>query len=120
MSLTDGNHWTRRRWNRRGILRGAAAAAGVATLALTGCNTATSTPSPTAASAASAATAVPAATAAPAVAAPKYGGTIKVMSTGGERSLDPHMSSGAAGGIGAALCYSQLLTYKWGTPDIKP
>src|SRR5262249_51201223 len=32
---------------------------------------------------------------------------------------DPHMRDGSMSGLGNDVCYSQLLTYKWG-PDLKP
>jgi peptide/nickel transport system substrate-binding protein len=103
-------------------LRGAAL--GLAGLGLAGCTSNTETPT-AAPAATAAATAAPtrAAGAAPAAAAPaaqpKLGGKLAVIVTFAERTLDPHMLQGAAGGIGNNICYSNLVTYKWG-PDIKP
>jgi peptide/nickel transport system substrate-binding protein len=106
--------WVGRRLSRRGVVRGAAL--GAVGAALAGCAS-SSAPAP-------AATAPPAAVAAApttaAAAQPKRGGTIKTMSTTSERNLEPHISGGVGtlGAVGPLVCYSQLLTYKWG-PDVK-
>jgi peptide/nickel transport system substrate-binding protein len=102
----------RRALSRRRVLRGTAA--GALGLGLAGCGTGPS--SETTSGGTVVATVAPTPTTAPA--SPKYGGELKTIATFSERALDPHVSSGAAGGIGAAVCYSQLLTYKWG-PDVK-
>jgi peptide/nickel transport system substrate-binding protein len=108
------------RLSRRSVLRGTAA--GAIGLGLAGCTSTTETPT-VAPAATAVATAAPtrAAGAAPAttVAQPKRGGTVKTMATTVERNLEPHSSTGigGAGGAGAAPCYSNLLTYKWG-PDV--
>src|SRR5262249_22608366 len=52
---------------------------------------------------------------------PKLGGTLRTMATAVERNLEPHVAGGinATGNNGPLICYSQLLTYKWGA-DVKP
>jgi ABC-type transport system substrate-binding protein len=103
-----------RRVSRRNVLRGGAV--GVVGLGLAGCGT---NPAPPAApTATSVGAAAPAAAPSPAAAAPKYGGTLKTNATFAERNMDPHVANGAIA-IGNVLCYSQLLTYKWGK-DIPP
>jgi peptide/nickel transport system substrate-binding protein len=108
-----------RRLSRRRVVQGGAALLG---LGLAGCTTTSETPTaqlaPTtgpAASPTARAGAQPAATAAP---RPKAGGVLRTMATAGEPNLEPH-TTGIASGVGASICYSTLLTYKWG-PDIKP
>jgi peptide/nickel transport system substrate-binding protein len=103
---------------------GALGVTGVASWGLSGCAAAavaptappavTNPPTPTAVAAAPA----PAATAAP---QRKYGGKFLGMGTSPEAHLDPHMNNGpsSAGAIGAYVCYSQLLTLKWG-PEVNP
>src|SRR5262245_18125599 len=121
--MEASSYWGRvtwRRLRRRQVLRGSVA--GVASLAIAGCaNTTAPAVAPTTAPAAPAAPTTGAAAPAAATAAPqpKLGGTLQTMSTSAERDLDPHTTTGAAGGsIGAYICYSGLLTYKWG-PDVK-
>jgi peptide/nickel transport system substrate-binding protein len=127
--MDTSGYWDRvawRRLRRRRVLRGGAV--GVVGLAIAGCaNTTAPAVAPTTAPAApAAATRAPEGSGAAAPAAttaapqPKLGGTIQTMTTSAERNLDPHASTGAAGGsIGALISYSGLLTYKWG-PDVKP
>jgi peptide/nickel transport system substrate-binding protein len=107
------------RVSRRGVLRGGALS--VLGVGLAGCTPPSS--APTAGAVTSVAGPAPttgAAIPSPATAAvrPKYGGTLKTMATFAERNLDPHAANGAII-IGSALCYNQLLTYKWGK-DIPP
>jgi ABC-type transport system substrate-binding protein len=115
------SYWGRfraRRLGRRHVLRGGAL--GIAGLTLAGC--AQTTAPPTSAPAAIPPTSAPAAAGpapTPTAVSPKLGGTLKTMGTSPERNLEPHNSGGAAGGaIGALICYSNLLAYKWG-PDVK-
>jgi peptide/nickel transport system substrate-binding protein len=104
------------------MLRGAAV--GAVGLGLAGCTTSTETPT-TAPVASPAATAAPtrAAGAAPAptAAQPKRGGTARTMATSPYRNIEPHAQSGMAGtgSYGVPVCYSTLLTFKFG-PEIKP
>jgi peptide/nickel transport system substrate-binding protein len=118
----DGGYWAMKRLSRRRLLRGAAV--GVVGFGLAGCTATTETPT-VAPAATAAATAAPtrAAGAAPQPTAPaaKRGGTIKAMANAFERNLEPHAAGGlgTTGGYGPYICYSQLLTYKWGS-DIKP
>jgi ABC-type transport system substrate-binding protein len=102
--------WVSRRLRRRRLL--AAGAFGVVTLGVSGC--ASPTPATPAAGGAAPGSS-PGATGG----TPKYGGTIRTMTTLVERNLDPQMRDGAMPGLGNDVCYSQLLTYKWG-PDLKP
>jgi peptide/nickel transport system substrate-binding protein len=116
----DLRFWASRRLPRRRILRGAAF--GIAGLSLAGCGTATVSPTSSPPPTTGAAPAASNATAAPSpAAAPKVGGTLRTMTTAVERNLEPHVAGGvnATGNAGPLICYSQLLTYKWG-PDVKP
>src|SRR5437764_24872 len=108
--------WASRRPSRRGVVRGGALGL---TLGLAGCAAQAAPPTAAPAApppAAAAPTAAP--SAAPTAVAPKLGGKLTTIATLNEQNLDPHATSGASGGVGATVCYSQLLTYKWG-PDIK-
>jgi peptide/nickel transport system substrate-binding protein len=81
--------------------------------------TPTTAPAPTA-GAASAVTPASGVAASPTAVRPKLGGAITTMFTTAQSTLEVHgASGGVAIGIGAAICYSDLLTYKFG-PDIKP
>jgi peptide/nickel transport system substrate-binding protein len=116
------NYWTRRRASRRGVLRGVAL--GAAGLGLAGCAGGTTAPAATSAPAApppaAASTAATAPTAAPTTAPAKRGGMIKTIATASEGHLDPHMTGGfSVGSYGPGMCYSQLLSFKYGK-DIKP
>jgi peptide/nickel transport system substrate-binding protein len=109
-------YWQRRRISRRRLLGGAAV--GVVGFGLAGCAGPAAT-APTAAPAGVPAGAAPAATAQPTVAAAKRGGTLKLSFSTTARNLDPHGPGGLSwGSNGPYICYSQLLTYKWG-PEIK-
>src|SRR5262249_47299456 len=118
------NSLARSRPSRRQVLRaGALGVTGVASWGLSGCATTALAPTPgpvvtnpTATSARQAA--APAATAAP---QRKYGGKFLGMGTWPEAHLAPHRNNGpsSAGAIGAYVCYSQLLTLKWG-PEVNP
>src|SRR5262245_4067091 len=113
--------WAGRRLSRRRVVRGAALGA-VGTV-LAGCASSSAPASPAANTPAATVEAAPttgAAGAPTAGAQPKRGGTIKTMSTTSERNLEPHISGGVStlGAVGPLVCYSQLLTYKWG-PDVK-
>lgn len=107
------------RLSRRRVLQGAVI--GAAGLGLAGCTTTSATPTAAPAATAPAAAAAVQPTTAPqptAAPQPKRGGTVKTMATLTERNLEPHATGGITGGsVGAAVCYSTLLTYKWG-PDI--
>jgi ABC-type transport system substrate-binding protein len=109
--------------SRRRVLRGGAA--GAVGLALAGCTQASETPTVAPAAtvrAGTAATPTPGSGAQPAATAarPKLGGAITTMVTLTEPSLEVHAgTNGLAAGVGAGICYSTLLTSKWG-PDIKP
>jgi peptide/nickel transport system substrate-binding protein len=97
----------------------AGAAVGVTGLGLAGCSGSASPPpvvvQPTSAPPGPAKTAPePTSTSRPAA---KYGGVVRTGRTSVERTLDPHQLNGAGGSFGAANCYNQLLTYKWG-PDV--
>src|SRR5262245_16686322 len=109
-------YWEYRRLSRRGIVRGGAL--GALTLGLAGCAAQPAPPTapPAAPTTAAAPTAAP--TLAPTAVAPKLGGKLTTIATLNEQNLDPHATNGASGGVGATVCYSQLLTYKWG-PDVK-
>jgi peptide/nickel transport system substrate-binding protein len=114
--------WARQRLSRRRVLRGSAL--GVVSLGLAGCATSSAPAAPTTAPTAAAPTATAASGAAPAPAAtaqPKRGGKIMTMATSVERNLEPHISGSISGtgSFGPQVCYSTLLTYKWG-PDVKP
>jgi peptide/nickel transport system substrate-binding protein len=112
------SYWTSKRLSRRHVLRGAAL--GVVSVGVAGCAGGSAAPAP-AAVAPTTAPAPPAAaapTTAPTPAAAKLGGKLSTFATLAETNLDPHVANGAAGGVGAMVCYSQLLTYKWG-PDVK-
>lgn len=114
--------WMNRRVSRRGVVRGGALGALGLGLAACSSNSATPTVAPaptTGAVAATSAPAAPAASATAVVAQPKLGGALKTMVTITERTLDPHMAAGAFGGIGNAICYSNLVAMKWGK-DFKP
>lgn len=119
--MDGSNYWTRA-VSRRRLLAGSAV--GIAGLTLAGCtgSTATPTAAPPAPAATSGAAPAPTAVQAaptPTAVRPKLGGTLRTMTTSAERNLEPHLTTGvAAGAHGAALCYSTLLTYKWG-PDVK-
>jgi peptide/nickel transport system substrate-binding protein len=106
-------------WSRRRLL--GAGALGIASLGMAGCTTAPAVPAAPATGAPSPATATggvqPPATASPP--APKYGGKLATIDVTFMRNLDPHVLNGGGGSVGSALCYSQLLTYKWGA-DFKP
>src|SRR5262245_39614166 len=114
--MATASYWDRynRRLKRRQVLRGGAT--GRAGLPLAGCaqTTAPPTSAPAAAVPTTAAPAAAGPAPTPTVVSPKLGGTVKTMGTSPERNLEPHNSGGAAGGaIGALICYSTLLTYKW-------
>jgi ABC-type transport system substrate-binding protein len=49
------------------------------------------------------------------------GGTIRATGTSAAQSIEPHSSTGIylSGAMSAAMCYSTLLTFKWG-PDVTP
>jgi ABC-type transport system substrate-binding protein len=92
-------------------------------LGLSGCAGTTATPTAPPAAAAVATSAPAAAAPAPPTASaaqPKLGGAVHSIATSAARSLEPHLSSGlsSAGSVGPAICYSGLLTFKWG-PDIQ-
>src|SRR5439155_2128935 len=105
------------RISRRRFVRGAGVSA--AALGLAGCTSAASPPTAAPATAPAGASPATAASATAPATRPKYGGALKTISTSPERSLDPHTSPGALIGFGNHVCYSQLVTYKWG-PEIKP
>jgi peptide/nickel transport system substrate-binding protein len=112
-------YWKRRRLSRRTVIRGAVLSA--AALGLGGCASAAPA-APTAAPppAAAPATGAGGAAAPSPTAQPKRGGTVRTMATTTYRNLEPHLSGGMAGtgSYGLPVCYSGLLTYKWG-PDIQ-
>jgi peptide/nickel transport system substrate-binding protein len=122
MNDIERNYWdlkAGRTLTRRSVLRGAAL--GASAMVLAACGAPASAPAAPAAVATSADTATPVSGAAPAATAarPKLGGTLSSMVTTMEPNLEPHAgTSGLAVGVGAGICYSSLLTFKWG-PDIK-
>jgi peptide/nickel transport system substrate-binding protein len=99
---------------------------GASGLALVGaaCSTQTTAPpvgAPTAPAAASGGSATPAAATVASTPRPKLGGALRTITTSAERNLEPHVSGGAGGtgGSGPYVCYSTLMTYKFGA-DVKP
>src|SRR5687768_4959887 len=121
--MESTNAWDRfsaRRRSRRGVLRGGVTS--LAGLALAGCATATVPPTaaPTTAAPAGPTTAAgPAAGATAGRPAPKLGGMLRSISMSSEPNLEPHSTPGiVSAALGAQICYSTLLTYKWG-PDVK-
>src|SRR5262245_37690392 len=120
MTSGDRQNYWHHHLSRRKVLRGVVF--GTVGLGVAGC--AGSPPAPTAAPASGGAAPAPAApTPAPAATVapqPKRGGTLKTMSTGVERSLEPHLIGAIPGtaSFGPQICYSTLLGYKRG-PDVK-
>src|SRR5262245_44476304 len=113
-------YWTERRIPRRRVLVSGTAA--VASVALAGCTPAPApnpTPQvPTPSSATAPAAAAPTIATTATRPTPKYGGKFSIIELTFMRNLDPHVTSGGGGSCGSHVCYSQLLTYKWG-PDVK-
>src|SRR5438874_979701 len=113
MDQPHGSVWRRRRYSRRGVLRGAGV--GLAGALAAGCTT-TSGPAPTAttASAAAPSASVGPAPVATSAAQPKYGGNHQVTYGPSDAPhLDPHQTNSAALlNQGVGIAWSQLLWYK--------
>jgi peptide/nickel transport system substrate-binding protein len=108
----------RRPMSRRSALGTLGAGAGITSLALAGCTGNAAAPAVPAASPAAAPPAAAAGAPAAAGAAPRYGGKLTTVIDYGEPHLDPHLAPGASNATSPAICYSQLITLKWG-PDVK-
>src|SRR5207245_1119665 len=116
-----------RRLSRRGVIRGAGVGAlGIAAWGAAGCAAASAPPtapaagatSPPATSGPAGAAGVPSPT--PARATPKYGGKFTSMATASGRDLDPHGGGLTNAALSAGMCYSGLLTFKWGSDAPPP
>jgi ABC-type transport system substrate-binding protein len=118
--------WTWRVGRRRLLRGGAVGALGVTAWGMAGCSPAAPAPAPTPVTAAGA---PPAPTAPPTAGAPspvatrvtaKYGGKFTSMATATSRDLDPHKGGLTGAALSGAMCYSQLLMFKWGADAPPP
>jgi peptide/nickel transport system substrate-binding protein len=108
--------WAGRRLGRRRLLKGLAGAGVLAGGAACSATPAAQTALPPTAPPAPTTAAAPPTAVGP---SPKRGGALQTMITIFEPNLEPHTTALAStGGQGPLICYSQLLTYKWGK-DIK-
>jgi peptide/nickel transport system substrate-binding protein len=122
MSETTTRRITQKGWlSRRRVVQGGAALVG---LGLAGCTASPSAPTaepaaPATAGLAPGASPGAAAVATPAAARPKYGGTLRTVTTDPGTNEDPHQLRSALTSMGVAMAYSGLMQFKHGR-DIKP